>query len=265
MKGTLKKIIPALLFSISLPLLAQVESDADRDRKYTPNQSSVFNELGKKKGPSSTGTEIDIKNSIQFCPTILARQKVLFIYERALGDIVSMNFGLGKAFGNDFMQSTYFSAFSDFDSDNYLDPGTILLNADYAGSSMLLQVGLKVYFSGSSFDGSFMEFQYRRERLDYKLNPTVYGNRIENGNTAEFKMNAFSFGYGYKETTGINQNFTHEFFFNAGIKNFSFTKFNEIIRSNSSNNETVYQRSPLEADARILPSINIGYIFGFGF
>jgi len=261
---SLAALAACLLFA--MPLTAQVDSDVERDNKNTPNRNSIFNDLGKKKNENNSyAADVEIKNSVGFCPTMLLRQKVFFIYEYAPHDIVILDFGLGKAFGNDLIQSTYFSAFSDYSGDKYLQAGEIMDNSTYLGSGMLVHAGVKLFFDGTAFDGSFFEFYYRHEKMEYRLNPTVSGYRIENGNTAEFTMNALAFGYGYKGVTGSRNQFTHEFYMNCGIKNFTYTQFNQIVHSAATGySELAYQRTAQEAKTRILPSFNMGYIFGFG-
>src|ERR1041384_2823795 len=81
-------------------------TEQELDNKYTPNQNSIFNNLLKKGNSSSSSSDdIEIKNSVQFCPTLMFRQKVGLFYERELGGPLSIVVGVAKAFGNDIFQS----------------------------------------------------------------------------------------------------------------------------------------------------------------
>jgi hypothetical protein len=247
-------------------LFSQYDQDRDPDKKYTPNKNSIFNNLlTKNTEPGSSGTT-EIRNVIKFCPTLLLRQKVALFYERDIASAFSINFGIGKAFGNDYLQYLYLSAFSDFNTGSTLAAGQVMDNSEYTGSKPMLHVGFKIFFSGTTFEDGYVEFNYRRETMDYTLNSNVGGYRVEKGNLASFKMNAFSFGFGYMDVSGVRNNITHEFFMNFGIKNFSFTSFVAYDKLNTwGQTERVYERTHLESQARILPSFNMGYIFGFGF
>ena len=68
--------------SLNFFVTAQVvnERDNELDKKYTPPQNSIFNNLNVKNNQSSSGREVEIKNAIKFCPTLLLRQKVAFFY-----------------------------------------------------------------------------------------------------------------------------------------------------------------------------------------
>lgn len=243
------------------------QKDNGFDEKYSPAQNSIFNNTRKKNQDSPSGS-IDIKNSIKFCPTMLFRQKAVFFYEREITSGLAVNVGLGKAFGKDVIESLFFDEFSTNSVPYTLSPGEMLVNGEHDGSSPFLSVGLRLYYSGSTFDGGFIDIGYRRETMNYMLPATINSNRVEGSRSASFKMNGFSFGYGYTAITGNKNNITHEFFMNFGIKLFEYTKFDEIQVVSSTNygsTETVYRKTSTTLPARIAPAVNMGYSFGFGF
>lgn len=232
----------------------------DLDQKYTPNTNSVFN-TAFTKGSGSSG--VDIRNSLKFCPTFVIRQKLVFFYERSLGKGLALHFGAGKAFGTDIVQNAGF-LLTTFEAPRTLSPNDIITYSDYTSSSMMISVGPKLYFSGDNFDGSYIELYYRRERMNYTLKDRVHGFPIEGGYEAVFKMNAFGFGYGFHSVTGAHDNITHDFFMQFGMKLFQFSEFTEET-SSSSISSTYYSKSNLLVPVRMVPAINVGYSFGFGF
>jgi hypothetical protein len=256
---------------LSFFLNAQVinERDNELDKKYTPPQSSLFNNLNVKNNHSSSGNEVEIQNAIKFCPTLLLRQKVVFFYEREITKGFNINGGLGKAFGEDPFEKIFLELLSNNYENKQLSAGELLASAKYDDSSPFIAVGFRIYYSGNSFDGGFVDFNYRYERRDYILNPTVNNGsyRIEGSNRASFKINAFSFGLGHTFVGGQKNNITHELFLNFGIKLIKFPeykKFDNVV-TQTGNIETVYRRTTAEISARILPSLSMGYVFGFGF
>jgi hypothetical protein len=262
----IKTTIFAVIIFCCLSLKSQVgANDVELDKKYTPGQNSIFNELHKKNtAPSSSNAEI--KNTIKFCPTLVFRQKVVFFYEREIAKGFSFHTGIGKAFGADVFEQFYFNAFSGQAAPNTLYPGLIFTNSNYSGSSVFFSAGIKVYFSGTTFDGGYIDLHYRHERMDYLLKPLVDGNRVDGANDVSFNMNSFTCGFGYALLGGKNNNITHDLFMNFGIKFFKYTQFDQLqIPSVYGNTEDIYRRSNLELTARILPSFSIGYMLGFGF
>lgn len=240
----------------------QVVTDNEQDKKYTPNASSIFNNLNKAKESGSSSTTI--KNLVKFCPTMILRQKVMFYYERQLMDNFTINFGVGKAFGDDFLQRSFFVSKELSDDGNKLSSYVLLSNSKFDKSTPYLYGGARIYFSSTTFDEGFIEVAYRNENLEYLLNTEVNGYRVDGSNRAKFKMNAFSFGYGFIEMVGPKNNFCHELYINFGIKYFRYTQFDKVPTS-VVNSQYVYQKTNLEQKVRVLPAINVGYCFGFGF
>ena len=263
---TLTRHIYALIFVlISGFVLGQtVLPKNELDDKYTPNASSMFNNLVKKAYDENAYVEIEFKNVARFCPTMLIREKVFFAYERTLYKGLVGVAGIGKAFGKDVLQNSYFAIFSNSDN-NILNPnqGTI---GTYLGSMPLLHAGIKIYFSGTAFEDAFFELNYRRERMDYLLPPIVNGNSVDGENDIQFKMNAFSIGFGFTSVGGEKSNIVHDFYINFGLKSFNYNQYDlvSVINPVNAKLENFYRKSDTYAKTRIVPSLNIGYAFGFG-
>lgn len=244
----------------------QIAHDNEQDKKYTPNTNSIFNKLNKRQDQSSS-SEINIKNTIKFCPTMLIRQKVMFYYERDLGQGFTLNLGIGKSFGDDVLQKTFLEIRSLASDANTLSAYDMLSNSSFNKSSPFYHFGARYYFSGISYDGGFIDLAYRYENIQYLLSPIINSNAVFGSNDASFRMNAFSFGYGFTALTGQKNNVSHEFYINFGIKYFRYTQYDMVQYQSpySSSSQQIYQWSPLEQKIRILPAMNIGYCIGFGF
>lgn len=265
---TLLTFIFITAFSVLLHSQENAEDpNVKLDKKYTPNQNSVFSITAKRKGGSESSAEITIRNLIKFCPTALFRQKALLYYDFDLIDGLALTAGIGKSFGEDYLQKIYLTGgFGDLTSPK-LSLYTLFDNATYTGSSIFLSGGLKYYFSGKTFDENFMAFNYSRERMDYTLNATI-DNRIVTGDdkVVSFKVNSFSFGYGFTSLSGPRNNFCHEFFMGCGVR---FINYSEIDMMNNVSGpyapNPTYYKTGAELKTRIFPSVNISYLFGFGF
>lgn len=264
-KSALVTIITFLyLFSSGQSIIQ--DKDNEFDKKYTPSQNSLFNNLNKKNNQSSNSSSIEIKNSVKYCPTILLRQKVVFFYERQVSNGLSINFGIGKAFGKDFMEQVYLSGFSELYTPNTLSAGDIQQAGAYYGSTALISVGMRLYYSGKSFDGGFVDLNFRRETMKFLLPDAINGYPILGSKTANFKTNTFSFGFGHTFVGGQKNNITHELFTNFGIKLITYSRYNEVPSNNpSSYTSNQYVRASTDLTTRILPAVNFGYVFGFGF
>lgn len=263
-----KKIvfIPAFMLCGLFAFAQTPENANELDKKYTPNTASIFNGAGKKPSESYGGNETEIKNVIKFSPTLLLRQRAMLFYERELLESFTMHVGIGKPFGSDVFQRAFFSIGSLTDFGTALTPGQVTGESTYWGSFPSLAAGAKIYFSGSTFDEAYIEFNYRWERVDYLLNPSIDGIRIEGENDLKLKMNAFNVGFGYTALSGSSNNFTHDFYCNFGFKLFKYTTFDQVIANSVTGaKEIVYKKTGEETNARIIPSLNIGYLFGFGF
>ena len=74
----IKKALILLLLFFAFGLFSQtVIPPNELDAKYTPNASSMFNNLVKKQGEYFKD-EVEIKTIIKFYPTTLIRQKIHF-------------------------------------------------------------------------------------------------------------------------------------------------------------------------------------------
>lgn len=234
------------------------------DKKYTPGNNTIFNMQGSK-NPLRT-SDVIVKNVIKFCPTMLFRQKVSFYYEREIIKGFSMQVGVYKAFGDDVFQKTFFGLKDYTSLSDVINPSQLLRNSKFYSSWPGVSLSSRYYFSEFSFDEAYIELAYRYEKMNYLVDPTVNAYRVEGSNTASFKMNALSFGFGFMLMAGTKSNISHEFFINFGIKYFKYTQFDFVLVKDAVSNKEVYRKSEsLEQKAKLMPAINIGYSFGFGF
>jgi hypothetical protein len=261
--------ITIFLFVFSLSV-GKAQTDLPKnelDTKYTPNASSMFNNLVKKSYDENSYTEIEFKDMVNYSPTMLVREKIFFVYERDVYKGIALTAGLGKAFGKDFVQNAWHTLnISNFSDITVLSPQQALSNCSYLGSGPLMQLGSKIYFSGTTFDEAFFEFNYRYEKINYLLNTPIDNRRIDGENDLSFKMSGFSFGFGYTTVTGEKSNLVHEFYINFGLKTFKFTHYDLLSVKNpvTDKSELIYRKADDFLSTRILPSMNIGYAFGFG-
>ncbi|MBA2610596.1 MAG: hypothetical protein H0U95_01405 [Bacteroidetes bacterium] len=257
-------IIFVLIFRTVLSV-AQINPENELDKKYRPSENSIFNSLNKK-NEKSYSSSIEIKNGLNFCPTALFRSRVLFYYEREIYKGLVFNIGVGKAFGKDFLQYTYFATFNSGHLNNTLTPSDILGYSSFSGSSPYLSVHLRLYYSGKAFDGGYVDFNYAHERTDFLLNSRIYDWPVNGSRNGSFTMNAYNFGFGYTYTGGRKNNFIHEFFTSFGTKFFTLSSFERVDGTTSIGSPNSYYRKiSFETYARIFPAVNFGYIFGFGF
>jgi hypothetical protein len=260
-----KLIFTGLLLSAFASLRAQTAPTPanELDNKYRPNESSPFSQLTKKQGEKE---QTDLSNAFKYCPTMLFRQKVVFFYERKLVHGFTINLGLGKAFGNDPIQSAFFTAWEYQPNDQELGPDEFFNYGEYYGSSMLISAGARIYFAGEAFDGGFVEFNYRHERLSYQLPSSIDGMRIEGSPIADLNMSNFNFGFGFTNIAGKRNHAIHEIAITVGIKNFNYTRYtfqdNSFVSGQPG--DFVYKRSNTDGQTRIAPSIQISYCFGYG-
>lgn len=269
----IKFIITLGILFVHITTLAQnklPEQNNELDKKYTPPQSSIFNNLGPKNNSSSSPSsnyddEVTIKNAIKFVSTAIFRQKLIFNYQREVYNGLSLNIGFGKAFGRDYIQQvgTTLLEFSNFQQDR-LNAYEIIDNSLFKGTSPYFSIGPRIYFSGNSFENGFVEFNYAYEKTEYTLNAQINGYDVRGSRGCDFVMHAFNFGFGY---TFVNNHFTHDILFNVGMKTFNFTQFDYHDNTNQMTGaiERYYIRTSKKVEARLIPTINLTYAFGFGF
>ncbi|MBA3681282.1 MAG: hypothetical protein H0W73_08985 [Bacteroidetes bacterium] len=258
-------IIAAFSFSALYSQVIVNDKDNEYDKKYTPNESSIFNNLNKNNPQVSSSSPVEIKNAIKFSPTSILRLKASFSYQREIYNGIAANLSIGKAFGKDVMQMAYFSVFETYNN-NVLSPSDASSYSVYDASSPLVSPSLRVYYSGKSFDEGYVEFGYAFERTDYLLNTKVFDYEVRGSRKCTFKMNAVYFGFGHTFVTGPKNNLIHDLYMNVGIKMFEVTRFNRIEATGAFGATQVYYTAGSPTlSARIVPAFNMGYSFGFGF
>lgn len=264
----MKKIVYTYLLALISSLsFSQVN---DLDNQYTPPSNSVFNTDPNIKNLSNHNNgHSDLKNMIKFVPTMLFRQKAALFYEREIFKTVVVNVGVAKAFGEDVFQKTYLATFSSFNStDLNLSPEEIYSNSTWKTTTPMFCAGVRAYLSDYNFEDSFVELYYRNEKTSYLLNDSYVTsiNYISSDKTVNYKMHAIAFGYGYSSVFGPKNNFSHEMFVTFGIK---FIYYDQIIKkqiyTNGYGPNQSYEKTGTTLTTRILPSVSIGYAFGFGF
>lgn len=255
-------LVLALTFSAGR-MVAQSTSPSDLDQKYTPNDASPFNKTNKKKSNVSSSS-VEIKNAFKFSPTLLFRQKVGFFYEREIVSGLSLYLGVGKAFGTDFLQNVYLLNFiNSIPDDKVLDPSTLMRESEFYSSKLFFQPGLRVYFSGETFDGGFFEVNMRRETISYQVKPRLESFRIEGVPIVDWSMWNFNFGFGATNVTGNRKRMVHEFYMLIGVKNFLYNRL-ELTDYTQTQGTSIYRYTGGTMRVRIIPSFNIGYSLGFG-
>ncbi len=254
-----------LLLFFSSRLLQSQTTDPELDKKYTPNENSPFNMTQINRDGGGSEKEVSFGNSLKYTPTMLIRQKLYFSYERRLFKPVTIILGVGKAFGGDFIQGTYLGSLGLLGGagNNVIDLSTLYNNSDYYDSSVLLSGGLRVYFSGTAFDGGFFEFFYRRETFEYHVQSKVGDYPLIGDNRLFYRMNGYSLGYGYQFIGGKKNKLVHEIAFNLGFKVVNYTEFDKITGSGSTPYKVI--RTDKELSVNLYPAINFSYSFGFGF
>lgn len=262
-----KKFLLIVLYGISYFSYSQVTPLNDLDKKYQPSENSIFNKSKRKSEISRTGL-IELNNCIKFSPTAILSRKILFLYERQIVDGFTFNLGVGKAFDADRVSRILFSEFTDRSGEMIMYPASVITNSEYDESSVLLQGGLRFYYSGQTYDEGYIEINFRQETMNYILNSKVDGYKVEGSRVVKMVMKMYNFGYGYTLVAGKNNNFIHDFFLNFGINYCKYTRFSLVESNTPFNNgyyDMVYRGTTSFPVVRLLPFINVGYAFGFGF
>jgi hypothetical protein len=234
------------------------------DDKYALPPASPFNTSNKNKSENSS--EVTIKNTVKYCPTLLLRQKTGFFYERKIGDAVSLTLGVGKAFGKDIIEAEGMDAFSLRNNiPGSAAPGIVIKYAEYAGSSPFFAVGLKLFYFGEAFNGAYVDLSYKHERMDYTVGEQISSYKVTGAKDASYTMNGFNFGLGFEAVSGKKNNITHDFNMGFGFKNYMCTEFKEYQVPSGYSTTKEYRRSAAEIQLRVAPAMNISYSIGFGF
>jgi hypothetical protein len=262
-----------ILFSLLSQLIVsdasaqQISQDSELDKKYTPNENSIFNNLRKKNSNSTFSSEVcDFENAVYFTPSMLLRKKVYFCYERKMSDFFMFGAGLGKAFDSDFLQELggFFSSTNDFYSNDVLNAYDIYKNSTYTSSSPLLQLDIR-YYPEKVFEEAFAELSYRFETMRYMLNDAIVLTPASSSREVIFTMQSLTIGYGYAWLAGKNKKMVNKFFMNAGVKYIKYPRFDNTNQRTYNYLGDVYERNETEFKTNIFLTINIGYSFGFGF
>lgn len=256
-----------LFFAFTVCYVAQSN---DLDSRYTPPAKSVF-DMNPSNAGVFAGKSTTNKNFIKLIPTMLARQRVAGIYEREITNSFSAYAGIGKAFGQDVFQNAFLQLFSSFNFEQErLYPDVILSNSKFHASSPIIITGVRLYISDMTFEDSYLDFNYRYEKTGYLLEQQFVKdiNYTSSDKIINFRMHALNFGYGFTRLFGEKKNFSSEFFFSVGMKYFLYDEVVEkegVLPPGWIGSYRYHEKSGKFAVSRIIPAINIGYCFGFGF
>ncbi len=242
------------------------EADNEYDRKYTPPIGSPFNDMGTTRSGNSTEGVQEFHNSVKVVPTALLRLKVVGVLEKDLSNGFAAGVTLGKSFGTDFIQYLGLSLtdLATYGQDHYLRVDEVIDNASFDGSSPFAGVNFRGYFSGTTFDGGYVEMLYNYERTDYLLQTNANGYPVKGIRSASLRMHALGVGFGVTMNSG---NFTNELFMNFGIKLFRADRFSryEVPASAGSSGADYYYQKNGTMSLNPVFMINFGYALGFGF
>jgi len=238
------------------------------DERYEPNSSSTFNLSKENKNSSFNKVDEAPANFIKFSPSFLFRRKVMFFYNRSLGDKFVIDAGLGKAFGSDLIQNAALSAFGTIDfTDQTITADMFLDNEHYVSSTPFVSFGFRLYFEDGRFDGNYLLTNYRFEKQTYKIDEIVNGFPVQDPDkNVDLLMNAFTFGYGLSWLSGNKKNILSEFEVSFGLKFFKYTKYALVETINTWGTvDYAYMKSQNQMISKMVPNINLSYYLGFGF
>jgi hypothetical protein len=265
----MKNIFLIVCFFSSAYFTAQNNQGGNElDKKYTPPENSIFNSANKSNVTTRGSNDITIKNAIKLFPTMLFRQKVLFAYERSIVNGFTLQFGIGKSFGKDFLELVYFQLKDDSYDVNSPSFSNIMSSSNYSSSSPYIAFGAKAFFSGISFDGMYAELNFRSEKIDYTLvQNKIDGYPVTGSTRFSSTYRSVNFGLGYAGYSGAKNNITHDFYIQIGIRSYQspiYQKY-EVPFSQYGGSTIYYQNTNQTESGRLLGTVAMGYVFGFGF
>jgi hypothetical protein len=246
--------------------LSQNDNSRNLDEKYTPNDNSIFNVFARP-GSRSSYLNTSYQNYITFCPTLMARQKIVFAFEHCLNNRIRINAGIGRSFGTDLIRRAglnYTESYSLSFSDN-LSEADIMQYGSFSKGGFILAGGIKFIIKSPDENTSiYLSLNYRHDRLNYVLPATISIYDVIGDNSAKINLNVLSGGMGYILTNTVQKRFTHEIFVLANCTVSSFTNFQ--LQTGSLQNKNTYKmndQNPLITKPSF--GVSFGYALGFGF
>lgn len=249
----------------------------EQDKLYTPDKNSIFNNTkdGSSEGKREGG-EMDINNSVKFNVSLLTRGIAGFFWERKIGTSnVTFQPGLGWCFGKDFFMrvgDAFSKEISESSSGNsasfyvLYDVGTVANITPFLSGSIRFYTG-NYYAYSETFQSGYFEIstRFNTSTLMIKVNaPNSYDNYyFPETSTAYIRSFSFLAIYGTEFCTEGKIKTTHEFYFGAGARTISYTKYSMEDRIINFQTVTAYVKSAGRVQS-IFPAFVIGYAFGFG-
>jgi hypothetical protein len=257
------------------------------DKMFVPDKNSIFYSGPGAASSGNSSSPIEIKNTITFNPTLLIRRSVGLFYEHWFSEKFSVKGGLGFCYNVDRIQAITYSmgiaqqAFSPARSST-VSIAKIMEDGVFEGPRLYSSVSLRLHWD-SFFGGDwnpFLEANSQQHSNTLKMpseNVNYYNYYDHSGliivNEPVVHVRTFSLNliYGSQFVTSGKVKTTHEFFFGMGLKNASY----EVFRSSSQtlkDPELIgdpikiqVQEKTLERENILIPSLLMGYVFGFGF
>lgn len=264
------------------------------DDQYQPAGKSVFNNESAKGNLFSGRVSVPLKGALKIVPFQLFRGNVLAESEIALGNSYTFMFGFGYQVMADKMLENFSSsgpfgydmAFG-FKNPDFLNPDELLKNATFLKGGPVVKLGLRIYLSsfskvffsryyGHNFivDGRAINHWYQNLSVTYgsfayQLDTAARysGLKIENANSFQVKSFFLLGGFGYSYALNGRIKTIHDFYFNFGIRYLRFSSFEKVQTSPPLQTppNIVYLSTGELRNRLLIPSIHVGYSFGFGF
>jgi hypothetical protein len=204
-----------------------------------------------------------LKNRIKFYPTMLIRVKPFFAYERTLRKHMSIQLGIGKAFGKDVFLESNFNI-NRGPSGNFLSPAELLSYAKYYNSTPLITGGIKIPFR-NGYDENYITVSYLFEKINYELNSGSQIVVFYDPKLTSFVMNGVNASFGHTFIRGKNKHIIHEIFISANVSGYRISTFEAFNPYPLLHTNILYYKKAEGNINKILYGFSFGYIFGFGF
>lgn len=285
-----------LLVVATIENFAQTDSlqKSKLDEQYEPAGNSVFNSKNIRGGRSGGRLSLPLAGAVKVTPFQLVRGNLLTEGEIAIGNSYSFLFGAGYQFMPDLMLEN-FSASGPFGYDlafgfknpDYLNLDELLKGAEFLKGGAVIKLGMRIYVSsfskvffsryyGQNFtvDGRAINDWYQNlsityNSMSYQLDTTqsFSGAKIEGANTIQVKSFFLMGGFGFSYARSGHVKTVHDLYFNFGLRYVRFTGFDRIQTTHPLQvpPQYAYKLSGELRNKILLPSIHVGYAFGFGF
>ncbi len=289
-------LVALLVCSMKLSLAQEDLGQANElDKMYVPDKNSIFNSDAKTNSSGNDDSSpIDIKNNISFNPTLLSRSVLALFYERFFGDQYSIKGGLGVCYEIDKIQSIAYDV--GFAGEFFSEPTStvsitrIMQEGIFQAPRLYSSISVRVHWD-SFFGGSwnpYFEINAQQSFYTLKMNASSinyneiysnynYGNSnntsglIGNRTDVSIRNTSINLIYGTQFVTSGKIKTTHDFFIGIGGKKTSYNQFQTGLKTISDPTKTrqdltiQVEESKYGRESVLIPSVLLGYSFGFGF